>query len=155
MHQHVSKYCPQTSHRPPDPAVGVIFFFKTWLGCISNQGESRMQQHGRKYLSAEPPPPPPHLNLMVKSSNSTFSEQYHVAYQIKRNYKCRNNVTNILPEDRPHHDHGVGVKMSKLNFIIKQSCCISKFIFSEMVILNIKLNGIMLKYSTMVAIFCP
>ena len=36
-------------------------------------------------LPADPPPP---LTLGLKGQNSTFSEQCHVAFQIKVNHKC-------------------------------------------------------------------
>ena len=49
-------------------------------------------------LPADPPPPPP-LSLGMKGHNSTFSEQCHVAYQIKRTHKCSNMGANILPAD--------------------------------------------------------
>ena len=44
-----------------------------------------MQQHGTKYLPADPPtnPPPPNAGDRVKRSNSTFSEHGIKAYQIK------------------------------------------------------------------------
>ena len=44
-------------------------------------------------LLADPPP----LTLGFKRSNSTFSEQGHVSYQIKRNRESSNIVANILP----------------------------------------------------------
>ena len=44
-----------------------------------------MQQHGTKYLPADPlpPPPPPTLGIGSKGQNSTFSEHGIKAYQIK------------------------------------------------------------------------
>ena len=36
-----------------------------------------------------------------KGKNSTFSEQCHVAYQIKGNHECRSMVANILLPDPP------------------------------------------------------
>ena len=41
-------------------------------------------------------PPPPSLTLVVKRSNSTFTEQCHVANQIKGNQECSNMVANIF-----------------------------------------------------------
>ena len=37
-----------------------------------------------------------------------FSEQCHVAYQIKGNHECTNMVANILPADPPTHPWGLG-----------------------------------------------
>ena len=34
-----------------------LTFFRTWLCCISNYRESRMQQHGIKYFACAPPTP--------------------------------------------------------------------------------------------------
>ena len=49
-----------------------------------------MQQHGTKYLPADPPttpppnlPPPPTLGIGSKGQNLTFSEHGIKAYQIK------------------------------------------------------------------------
>ena len=39
-----------------------VIFFRTWSCCMSNLRESRMQQHGSKYVASRapyPPPPPP------------------------------------------------------------------------------------------------
>ena len=70
----------------PDPIDGfkssTFNFFKTSSSCISNQMESRMQQHDSKYFVALPYPPPPDPVGGVKRSNST------VAYQIKGNHTC-------------------------------------------------------------------
>ena len=46
------------------------------------------------FCSQSPPSDP-------RGQNSTFSEQCHVAYQIKRNHKCSNMVANILPAEPP------------------------------------------------------
>ena len=56
-----------------------------------------MQQHGSKYLPADPLPP--HAPDSV--NRSTFSEHGHVAYQIKGNHECSNMVANILQADPP------------------------------------------------------
>ena len=41
-------------------------------------------------------------SLGVKRSKLNFSEQFHVAYQIKGNLECSNMVANILPADCPY-----------------------------------------------------
>ena len=41
--------------------------------------------------------------------NVHFSEQWHLAYQIKLNYECSNMLANILPAE-PTPDPGVGFK---------------------------------------------
>ena len=63
-----------------------------------------MQQQGRKYFAFRFP-----LTLGVgsKGQNSTFSEQSHVAYQIKMNHKCSIMVANSLPAD-PNRPWGWG-----------------------------------------------
>ena len=48
-------------------------------------------------LPEEPPP----LGVLSIGLNTTFSEQGHVACQIKWNHECTNMVGNILPEDPP------------------------------------------------------
>ena len=55
-----------------------------------------MQQHGSKYFARRPLPDPAVGSIGQKS---TFSEQGHVAYQIKENHECSNMVANILPAD--------------------------------------------------------
>ena len=62
----------------------------------------------------------------AKGQNSTFSENDHVADQIKGNHKCSNMVANTLPEDPPPT---LGFKGSKFNLF---STCM----------LHIKLKGI-------------
>ena len=58
-----------------------------------------MQQHCRNYLARRPPP----LPSGSKGQNSNSSEHGHVAYQIKGNHECSNNVVgNILPADHLH-----------------------------------------------------
>ena len=53
-----------------------------------------MQQHGSKYFAGRPTPP-----LPPWGQNSTFSENGHVAYQIKGKYKSSNLVANISRAD--------------------------------------------------------
>ena len=43
--------------------------------------------------------PPPTLRMGSMGQKSTFSEQSHVAYQIKEYHECSNMVANILPAD--------------------------------------------------------
>ena len=84
---------------PPPPStldmrsVGLkVNFFRTWSCCISNLRESRMQQHGSKYVASRPPyhpPPPPGSGMEKIGQNSTFSEYGHIAYQIKLNHKIQ------------------------------------------------------------------
>ena len=52
-------------------------FFRTWSCCISNKMESQIQQRSSKYLFSQTPPDP-------RGQNSTFSEQFHVAYQMQQ-----------------------------------------------------------------------
>ena len=56
-----------------------------------------MQQHGSKYLPADPPTP---LTRSI-GQKSTFSEHGHVAYQINGNHGCSNMVAHILLADTP------------------------------------------------------
>ena len=57
-----------------------------------------MKQHGSIYFARRPPSLPlDPRGQYVK--NSTFSEQCHVAYQIKENHECSNMVANILQAD--------------------------------------------------------
>ena len=63
----------------------------------------------------------------AKGQNSTFSENDHVADQIKGNHKCSNMVANTLPDDPPPPT--LGFKGSKFNLF---STCM----------LHIKLKGI-------------
>ena len=60
-----------------------------------------MQQYayGSKYFARRPPIPDP------RGQNSTFSEECHVADQIKENQECSNMVAYILPAD-PLEDGG-------------------------------------------------
>ena len=58
-----------------------------------------MQQHGSNILPEDPPTPT--LGMWSVDQNLTFSEQGHVAHQIKKNPACSNMVANILPSD-PH-----------------------------------------------------
>ena len=52
--------------------------------------ESRMKQHGSKYLAPYPySPPSPTLGMGSVGQNSTFSEHRHVAY-LKQNPECSN-----------------------------------------------------------------
>ena len=102
MQQQGSKYFPQQT-APSDPGDGVsrskFKFFRKCSCCVSNQRESRMQQHGL-ILPADPyPPHTPTLGMGSASQNSTFSEHGHVAYQNKENHECSNMVANILPAD--------------------------------------------------------
>ena len=52
-----------------------------------------MQQHGSQNL----PQNPPVSGDWVCRSNSTSTEDGHIAYKIKENHKCSNMVVNILP----------------------------------------------------------
>ena len=76
-------FCLPDPHQPPiDPAAGVkIQVFRTWSCCISNEMESRMQQHGSKYFGRADPP----LTLGSKGQNSTFSDHGHAVCQIRGN----------------------------------------------------------------------
>ena len=56
-----------------------------------------MQQHGSKYLPADPPTP---LTRSI-GQKSNFSEHGHVAYQINGNHGCSNMVAHILLADTP------------------------------------------------------
>ena len=61
-----------------------------------------MQHMVAYFLPADPPPPPPPaLGMGSVGQNLTFSENSHVAYQIKENHECSNMVANILPSDLP------------------------------------------------------
>ena len=55
-----------------------------------------------------PADPPPTLWAGSKGHNSSFTEPYHVAYQIKWNHECRNMVATILTPEG-------GVTRSKFN----------------------------------------
>ena len=57
-----------------------------------------MQQLGSKYFASRPHPTPT-LGVRSNGQNSTFSEDGHVAYQIKWNHECNNMVANIMPGD--------------------------------------------------------
>ena len=59
-----------------------------------------MEQHGSKYFARRSPyPPPPTLGMGSIGQDSAFSEQSHIAYQIKENHECSNMVAIILPSD--------------------------------------------------------
>ena len=68
----------------------------------------------RTFFSADPSPPP--LTVGPKGQNSTFSEECHVAYQIKGNHKCSKMVANSFSADPLTPDPGVGVKRSNSFF---------------------------------------
>ena len=69
--------------------------------------------------------PPPSRPCGSRGQNSFFSEHDHVVYQIKGNHVCSNTVAIFSP-------HTQGVKMSKFNFFITWSCCISNLRESRM-----------------------
>ena len=77
-----------------------INFFRAISCYISNLRESRMQQHGRKYLACRPPPP---MSLGMGSKFKTQLYQNMVLLHIKLIgiMKCSNMVANILPTDPP------------------------------------------------------
>ena len=50
-------------------------------------------------LPADRSTSPPTLMMGTAGLKSTFSENGHVAYQIKENHECSNKVANILPAD--------------------------------------------------------
>ena len=78
-----------------------------------------MQQYGSKYFTTRSRPTSRDPGVGSKGQNSTFSEQVHVAYQIKWHHKSSNTVATILPTE-----HIKRVKRSKFNFFRTWSCCI-------------------------------
>ena len=72
-----------------------------------------MQQHGCKYFARRPPSSDPGW---VQKFKIIFSEQGHVAYQIKWNYECGNMVASTLPVDAPLLTLGVGSKGQNSTF---------------------------------------
>ena len=63
-----------------------------------------MQQHSSLVANILPPHDP---GVVSKGQNSTFSEQGHVAYQIKWNVECSIMVENILPvQNFSEYGHG-------------------------------------------------
>ena len=87
------------------------------------KGNHEMQHYGRKYFVRRPPFPHDRRRWDQKV-NVQFSEQWHLAYQIKLNYECSNMLGNILPAE-PTPDPGVGFK------------CQNPF-FQNMVMLHVK-----------------
>ena len=80
-----------------------------------------MQQHGSKYVPADPSPRP--WDGVKRFKLIFFSEHGQFAYQIKGNH-LSNMVANILPADHPLR-HWIGVRRSKFNFFRTSPCCMS------------------------------
>ena len=81
-----------------------------------------MLQHGCKYFARRPTD----LGMGTIGQNSTFfSENVHVAYQIKGKYEYSKTLANILSADQPHPDPGEGFNRPKFNFFRTWSYCIS------------------------------
>ena len=78
-----------------------------------------MQQNDGKYFNNRP-------QTLGVGRNSSFSEDGHVAYQIKGDDACSNMVANVFT--RRHHPPWGSVKSQKSTF-------------PNMVMLHIKLNG--------------
>ena len=113
MQQHGSKYFARRPPSPPDhrgQKVKIQLFQKNMvmlhikLNAItkcSNMVVNILPATPPPPTHPPPPPPPPPPTLGGNRSKFNFSEQFHVAFQIKGNHECSNMVANILPADRP------------------------------------------------------
>ena len=78
----------------------------------TNKRECHMQQHGSKYFTRRSPSRP-----WGRGLNVTFSEQGHVAYQIKWNRERSNIIATILPSyPLPARPWWVGTKGQNSTF---------------------------------------
>ena len=130
----VADILPAAPFPPPPPRPSKFNFFRTWSYCISNSNRIRKCSNMVVKIFARRTPSTDPMGQKVKIH--FFSELVHVAYKIKGNHECGNNVANILPA--PPTPWGWGQQFKSL-------------LFQNMVMLLIKSKGIT-KCSNMVEI---